>query len=261
MENKKIELKYTGKSPIWSTLLLLSLLILGGCDYIDALSKTGELTTKDFTIDTFDQIIIETSVELVLSNDTTVTAKAEGLDFILPRLELNQEEKVLRIESNGAIGFRKEQMPRLILSAPDDLRITSNFPAEITNLDTLIIDHLTIVVNGRGTFTQCDMLVDAGTISLAIYGSNVGDHTFKGKANQLHVVAEGLSSVNASDLEANEVNYIQRSVNDAYLNAKEKLYVEISSSGDLYYYGNPDTTINFGEPLYEVDLGEVIHLD
>ncbi|MGQ1891127.1 GIN domain-containing protein [Thermophagus sp. OGC60D27] len=263
-KNKTTKFKVVRKDLInrlFISLTPLITLILGACDYTDALSKTGEITTKKFSVDAFDQVIIETSVQLVLANDTIMSAKAEGLDFILPRLELNQDGKTLIIESKGAIGFRKEQMPRLLLSAPNKLLITSNFPAEISTLDTLSIEQLSILVNGRGTFTQCNMLVNAEMISISIYGSNVGNHIFKGKADKLHVVAEGLSSVNASAMETKEVKYIQRSVNNSYVKAEEQLYVEIASSGNLYYYGSPDTTIIKGETLYEVDLGRVIHAD
>ena len=231
-----------------------------GCDYTDALLKDGRMTEKELAVEAFDRVVIETSVRLVLANDQEYAARAKGLDFILPRLVLEQNGKTLVVDSEGMIGFRKKQMPELILSSPELKHITSNFPSEITTLDTLNISQLSIVVNGRGTFTQCDMVVNAGQISLSAYGSNAGNHIFRGKAGKLHVVAEGLSSVDASKLEAKEVKYLQRSVNNGYIWAKEKLFVNMLSSGDIFYYGEPDTTIQIGEPLYEVELGEVIHL-
>jgi hypothetical protein len=250
-------MKRTGYIFIGLIGLLLS---MSGCDYTDALLKDGKMTEKELAVEAFDRVVIETSVRLVLANDQEYAARAKGLDFILPRLVLEQNGKTLVVDSEGMIGFRKKQMPELILSSPDLKRIISNFPAEITTLDTLNIEQLSIVINGRGTFTQCNMLVDAGQISLSAYGSNAGNHIFRGKAGKLHVVAEGLSSVDASELEAKEVKYVQRSVNDGYMWATEKLFVNMLSSGDIFYYGEPDTTIQMGEPLYEVELGEVIHL-
>lgn len=241
--------------------VLLVLIIFSGCNYIDALNEDGELITREISVEAFDRVEIETSVRLVLSNDTVVRVRARGLDFILDRLNISQNGTTLIVEAEGNIGFRQKQMPDVIIAAPNTIRITSNFPSEISTLDTLIIDNLTIVVNGRGTFTECHMLLDAGQVSLNVYGSNVGNHIFQGKAEKLNVVAEGLTSVNASELIANEVKYIQRSVNDAYLRAREKLSVEIYSSGNVYYYGNPDTTVKRDYPLYEVELGNAIPLN
>ncbi|WP_025006794.1 GIN domain-containing protein [Marinilabilia salmonicolor] len=241
-------------------ILLISMICLSGCDYTDALLKDGEIIRKEVVLNSFDRIEIETSVELVLTNDADSVAVVEGLDFLVPRLVLNQEGKVLKIESEGLIGFREKQLPSVTVGVSGLKRITSNFPSKITSTDTLKISSLTVVVNGRGTFTQCDLLVDAGSISLAAYGSNVGNHIFRGKTGKLIVNAEGLTTVDALQLEAKSVRLVQKSVNSSYVNALEELSVDIFSSGNVYYTGNPDTTLNIGDPLYEVELGTLIRL-
>jgi microcompartment protein CcmL/EutN len=146
------------------------------------------------------------------------------------------------------------------LSANDLTRITSNFPAKITNTDTLSFENLTVVVNGRGTFTECNMAIDAGKISLLAYGSNVGNHVFKGKADNLNVVTEGLTTVDASELAAQNVSVVQKSVNSSEVNAVSKLLVNMLSSGNIYYTGDPEISMTEGKPLYDVELGNVIHL-
>lgn len=237
------------------------LLMLSGCDYTDALLKDGEVIRKEVALSPFERIDIDTSVNLVLINASDSVAIIEGLDFLVPRLLLTQEGKVLKIESEGLIGFREKQLPSVILGVSGLKRITSNFPSKITNLDTLKVSALSIVINGRGTFTQCDLLVDAGSISLATYGSNVGNHIFRGKADQFSVNAEGLSTVDSRRLDAKSVRMVQKSVNSSYVNALEHLEVEVYSSGNVYYSGTPETKIKMGEPLYEVALGDVIFLD
>jgi hypothetical protein len=234
--------------------------LLWGCDYTDALLKDGESVMKEVKLDTVESIEIETSVRLVLTNDTSHTAIVEGLDFIVPRLDLYQEGKALVIDSKGMIGFREKQLPTLKLGVRGIKKITSNFPAKITSEDTLRIEQLRIVVNGRGTFTECDLMVDAVSLSLSTYGSNVGNHLFKGKTEQFHVVTEGLTSVDALGLDAGEVKYVQKSVNSSRVKAIHKLTVNMLSSGNLYYSGDPVTNITMGDPLYEVKLGKVIHL-
>ncbi|PWE00790.1 GIN domain-containing protein [Marinilabilia rubra] len=240
--------------------IIFSAFLLFGCDYTDALLKDGKPVQKEVLLNNFESVDIETSVRLVLTNDTTNIAVIEGLDFIVPRLDLNQENNVLIIDSEGMIGFREKQMPILKLGVRNIKRITSNFPAKITSEDTLDFENLRIVINGRGTFTECNLNVDAGTLSLSAYGSNVGNHVFKGKAQKFNVVSEGLTSVDAFDLDAGDVTYVQKSVNTSCVRAINNLSVRMFSSGDLYYSGNPETNITMGEPLYEVELGKVIHL-
>ncbi|PRZ00940.1 GIN domain-containing protein [Marinilabilia salmonicolor] len=243
---------------IW-TLLILAILF-SGCDYTDALLKDGKMIRKEVLLGSIERIEIDTSVELVLTNGRDSVVVVEGLDFLVPRLVLNQEGDVLKIESEGLIGFREKQLPTVTVGVSGLKRITSNFPSRITNTDTLKLSSLSVVINGRGTFTQCDLLVDAGTLSLAAYGSNVGNHIFRGKADKLIVNAEGLSTVDALQLKAKTVRMVQKSVNSSYVNAVEALSVDIFSSGNVYYIGNPDTTLKIGDPLYEVELGTLIKL-
>ncbi len=239
----------------------LHLIMVSGCDYTDALLKDGEVVRKEISLNSYERIEIETSVNLVLTNATDSVAIIEGLDFLVPRLLLTQEENVLKIESDGLIGFREKQLPTVLLGASGLKKITSNFPSKITNMDTLKVSGLSIVINGRGTFTQCDLLVDVGNISLATYGSNVGNHIFSGFADKFSVNVEGLSTVDSRGLAAKSVRLVQKSVNSSYVNALEHLEVEVYSSGDVYYSGVPNTKIKIGEPLYEVALGSVISLD
>lgn len=243
---------------IWTLLILV--ILFSGCDYTDALLKDGKIIRKEVVLNSFDRIEIDTSVELVLTNERDSVVVVEGLDFLVPRLVLNQEGDVLKIESEGLIGFREKQLPTVTVGVTGLKRITSNFPSRITNTDTLRLSSLSVVINGRGTFTQCDLLVDAGTLSLAAYGSNVGNHIFRGKADNLIVNAEGLSTVDALQLKAKTVRLVQKSVNSSYVNAVEALSVDIFSSGNVYYTGNPDTTLKIGDPLYEVELGTLIRL-
>ncbi len=241
---------------------LLLILVAGfqACDYTDALLKDGEVVRKEIVLNHYEQIEIETSVQLVLTNNSDSVAVVEGLDFLVPRLLLKQEGTVLKIEADGLIGFREKQLPSVTLGVSGLKKITSNFPSKITNEDTLVVNNLQIVVNGRGTFTQCNLLVDAGQISLSAYGSNVGNHVFSGKAEKLRAQTEGLTTVDALNLEAKTVRLVQRSVNASYVKALEYLSVDVYSSGNVFYMGNPETSITMGEPLYEVTLGEVIHL-
>jgi hypothetical protein len=244
-----------------SWIFVLMIGFLSGCDYADALLKDGEIIRKEVVLNSFDRIEIETSVQLVLTNNADSVAVLEGLDFLIPRLVLKQKGTVLKIESEGLIGFREKQLPSVIVGVSGLKRITSNFPSKISNLDTLKISNFSVVINGRGTFTECNLLVNAGTISLSAYGSNVGNHIFRGRAEQLTIHAEGLSSVDASELDAEKVQLVQKSVNPLYVNASEVLNVDIFSSGNVYYTGSPETSLTFGESLYDVELGELIHVE
>lgn len=235
-------------------------ILLSGCDYTDAWTKDGQMIKKEIDVEAFENVEIATSVLLVLANDTIHKAEVEGLDFILSRLIVSQKDKEILIESEGSVSFRKKQMPVVTLSSPRFKKVISNFASEISCADTLKVNNLRVIVNGKGSFTECDLTLDAGTFSFAAYGSNVGSHLFKGKADNVKIISEGLCTVDALELNAEEVFYDQRSVNPGYVFAREKVTVEMNASGDVFYSGTSDTSVIWGSPLYEVKLGELINI-
>ena len=244
---------------LWIFLGFLSLLS-PACTYIDALTEEGEEVRKEIEIGPFERIVLDTSVRLVLTNDSLDGAIVEGPDFVLSRLNIFQKEEVLHVETDGFFGFRKAQMPQLTLNADGLQQVRSNFPVEISNTDTLEIENLRVVVSGRGSFTECDLTLRGGNMNISAYGSNVGDHRLSGKVEKLVVVSEGLTSVDASELVARVVNYRQSSVNPGFVHATEKLTVNMLSSGNLYYRGDCDVQFKEGDPLYKVELGELLEM-
>ena len=238
--------------------LLVLLPLFTGCSYIDGLTEEGEQIQKKFEVGGFERIILDTSVRLVLTNESLQNVVAEGPDFAIPKLKVFQEEDELYIESEGMFGFRQKQMPVVRVSAENIQNIRSNFASEITNEDTLDIGKLRIVISGRGAFTECDLVVKGERLDLSAYGSNVGDHRLAGEVRTLKVRSEGLTSVDATELATETTIYHQHSVNPGHVFATGHLKIEMHSSGNIYYRGNPKTEVEYGDPLYEVELGEVL---
>ncbi len=228
-----------------------------GCLYIESLSGDDEVVQTSQTLDPFDAVVIDTSVKLFLKNDSIFSADIEGQAFVVSRLKIEQKDRTVYIEAGGA-GFPKKQAARVVLHASSFKRITSNFPAEIGTLDTLKTNALSMVVNGRGSFTESHMTLKAHSFSLFCYGSNVGTHVLNGRVDLLRVQAEGLTVVEAGNLEAGKVDYVQRSINPGYVFAKEQLEVKMQSSGNVFYLGHPQVNVDYQHPSYQVDLGEVL---
>lgn len=240
--------------------LLVQMHLFSGCDYTSALFKDGEKVRKEIEVEAFDKIVLNTSAFLVLTNDTSYNIVIEGLDFILSRLEVTREDNVLMVESAKSFGFEKSQMPLLTVSAPGLNHIRTNFPVQITNIDTLRVEKMKIVISGRGSFTECNLTMDVESFNLGAFGNNVGNHILKGRANSLRIISIGMTSVDASGLEARNVVYEQKSVNAGQVHATDKLTVKMLFSGNVYYSGSPDTTIQVGSPMYNMEMGKVIQL-
>ncbi len=240
--------------------LIVLVLFLLGCNYMDALTSDDDTVFKTLPLEPFDNVVIETSVKLILKNDTVYNARLEGLAFVVSDLKIRQNGRTIHVEADGK-GFRKKQAAEVTLHAPSYKNITSNWPAEIATLDTLKLDNFSMVINGRGAFTNSNMTIKAKNLSIAAYGSNVGTHIFKGEAEVFSATSEGLASIDARELVAGKVKYIQRSVNPGYVFATENLDVEMAAAGNIYFTGNPRISVDNQPPSYQVELGKVVELN
>ena len=238
-------------------LLIVLVTLLSGCNYMDALTSDDDTVFKTLQLEPFDDVVIETSVKLILLNDTVFKARLEGPAFILSALKIRQNGRTIHIKADGK-GFRKKQAAEVTIHAPSFKTLTSNWPAEIATRDTLMLDHFSMVINGRGAFTNSNMTIKAKSLSIAAFGSNVGTHIFKGEAETFMIISEGLASIDARELLAEKVNYIQRSVNPGYVFATEQLHVEMAAAGNVYFRGNPQIIVDNQPPNYKVNLGKVI---
>lgn len=238
-------------------LITILLILLSGCNYIDALTREDDMVLKTLQLAPFDEVIIETSVKLILKNDTVYKARLEGLAFVLSGLNVTQKGRTIFLEADGK-GYRKKQAAEVTLYAPSFKKLTSNWPAEIATRDTLTLDHFSMVVNGRGAFTNSNMTIKAKNLSIAAYGSNLGTHIFTGESETFSVISEGIITIDARGLVADKVKYIQRSMNPSYIFATEYLEVEMAAGGNIYLWGNPQISVDNQPPNYKVELGRVI---
>ncbi len=238
-------------------LITALILLLSGCDYMDALTRDDETVRKTLQLEPFDEVVVETSVKLILRNDSVYKANLEGAAFVLSKLNIKQEGSTIHVEAGGT-GFRKKQAAEVTLHAPSFKRLTSNWPAEIAVHDTLRVDHFSMVINGRGAFTGSNFTIKARSLSIAAYGSNVGTHIFRGETETFHVISEGLASIDARELVAGKVYYTQRSVNPGYVFATDHLEVKMAAAGNIYFWGTPQINVENQPPAYKVELGKVM---
>jgi hypothetical protein len=242
----------------WGFLIgIVWLVLMPGCEYVEALFIEDDQVQKSIVLEPFEEVVIGTSVNLILCNDSIFRADVKGLAFVLSRLKIEQKGGILYIESEGT-DFRKMQAPVITLHATSYKKLTSNFASMVGVKDTLQTDVFTMIINGGGSFTQTNLAIKANSFSFSCYGSNVGIHVIKGVVENFNVISEGLTTIDARELEADKVQFVQRSISPAYIYAREALAVKMESSGDVFFWGNPQINVDYQPPAYKVELGQVM---
>jgi hypothetical protein len=122
----------------------------------------------------------------------------------------------------------------------------------------LLLDDFTLVVNGPGVYSESDLQLSGKSITIAAYGKNSGHHILKGSADHLRLTMEGLAWTDASQLIATNVKVTQRSLKSSFVHAANELTVNMYSSGDVYYSGNPILNFKTVDPDWQVNFGSAI---
>ncbi len=233
--------------------ILLLIISLPACSYIQHLKDDGEMLEKTYEVTEFTQIIADNSFEFVFENSNSQTISIEAMEYILEDVELIQEGNTLIFSHKHPGVLQKQKVPTVTINVPSNLNITLNAPCELKTNELINLNRLSIVSNGSGSFSGCDLQLHAQSIKLTCYAiDNIGNFYLAGTCPSLQIHIEGGVNVWAESLVSDQVSIIHKSIGSCHVNVNESLNLSIFSSGNTYYSGNPEN-IN-------VEKGEDIHL-
>lgn len=222
-------------------LFLPFLILIASCDYIVDLKKTGTTITQEIPWNGANHIEIWAPVKLILTNSASTKMEMTGMDFIVEGYTLTQTDDKLIIEHDHNSQLQENRMASLTLFAPGFKNITANSPCKITSQDTLHIDRLNIVVNGKGAFTSSNLIIKGQSINLAVYGgTNKSMQRLSGKTNTASYHIQGGTDIDALDLSTLETIIVNKSYGDCFVNAANRLQVQTYSTGNVFYTGSPE---------------------
>ncbi|MBN2610693.1 MAG: DUF2807 domain-containing protein [Bacteroidales bacterium] len=210
--------------------------------------------TKEEALQNFSVIHVHRNSEIVLVQDTCYKIVAEGEDRAVENTVWEVKNDTLRIKSRNSPIFRIEEVPRLTLHFPDLTWLTTFKPARIYNTDTLKLNYF--YVYSIGEIGELNLVVDCNTFGLDNSANTLGNFFIKGKASLAYLFNRYGSTIYADSLFCREVQVINESVGDVYISASEQLRVYLWSTGNIYYYGNPDISI-----VEKRNSGELVRLN
>ena len=202
-----------------ATLLLLFFLpfSMGGCIVIgpfwsNALVGNGVPKQETRQVGPFDKIVVDGSCDLKITCQEAVKLELHGDENILPHVRTEVHGNCLRIFADRNISPREGLSATISIPTLVGLKVNGSSTAVIDGLNSRRLD---VGINGSGRLEASGQVTD---LSVEINGS--GDATTTGLA------AENVAlQINGSG--------------DANVRAVKSIDVEISSSGNINYYGNP----------------------
>ena len=241
-------------------MLPLTIALLTSCDYIANLDKTGNQDTIYTPLQSITSIDVQSPCKLILTNVMNEVAMITGPDFIIDGYELTQEGENLIIRHKQSAYLQKEKMGHISIPASLLKSIALNAPCQVSSNDqTFTSDNLTIVINGKGIYSETDLVLDCQSFQLSVFGGiNQSHHQLKGKAKQTGYFIEGCTDIDATELMSQQTSITHRSNANCRIRCTETLNAIMYSTGSLYYIGSPQVNIERRETSLMKASGTVL---
>ncbi|MBN2805481.1 MAG: DUF2807 domain-containing protein [Prolixibacteraceae bacterium] len=222
------------------------------------MSGYGSIISEDITLDDFYSVTNYTvvDVEIVQGDEQSVTI--EGHENMLDQLQLvvRNEELSIEMKNHCYNNFRLKlyitvpELDKVALKSTGDLYLGTfeqNGTMELSSSSTGDINGIGYI---DGLETLYLSTTSTGDIDLEAYTDEVfvdihgtGDVRLIGSCFYQSIDMRGTGDYDAEDFESEECDISVRGTGNATIDVHEQLDVSISSTGDVYYYGNPSVSV------------------
>jgi len=201
----------------------------------DCFKSTGDVITEHRSVPAFTEVEVHDNVNLTFVQDSFTYIEVCAGENLLPLIVTEIQNGKLLIRNNNTCNWvRDYSIPiNIFAHIPKLRRVETYSSGKISSLNTLLCD--TIEGNNRGNGD-----IELNVSALEVYCKHaMGDNTFTGNAEYLYIYTTSIGFANCTGLIVNKATVINKGTGYSYVNACDKLDVELTSAGNIYYTGNP----------------------
>lgn len=238
---------------IFLPLLIVTLLIYCGCSKPGCLGNEGQVITLTRTLGSFDTLVLEDNIDLVLVQGGENQAEITAGERIIPNIVTELDGRTLRIRNSTDCRWMRDanERAKVQLTFSGLSFIEYKGSGDISNLDTIRLAELRVESTiGAG---DIELTIDNGLTVSIIFSENAGV-IMHGKTDRYTCYTDARGQLDLSDLTAKTMHIEYGGLANTEVNAIEQLSVQINYHGNVYYSGSPIIT-----SLKEYSTGRLIH--
>ena len=226
------------KKIFFFLLTVLSAVLNFSCkkeNLFDCLKSTGDVTTERRSISPFTEVEVHDNVNVIFVQDSETFIEVNAGENLLPLIKTELQSGTLKIENRNTCSWVRDYgIPiNVYVHIPLLKKVLTYGSGKISSSNTLQCG--TLEGNSRGTG---DIELDVNAFEIYCKQA-IADIIFTGSADYLFIFNTSSGFSLCSGLSVNRATVINLGPGNSYVNACDKLDVEIKSSGNIYYSGNP----------------------
>ena len=199
----------------------------------EKIKGSGNVITRDVSIQPFDELDASGVFELILSQGAKEQLKIEADDNLQSLFEVNSEGSHLRISMKKDVHYNSKKTMKVYLTFRNlkrmDLAMVGNVSSEgKLNFTELEIDNKSVG----------NVKLDITAQKLDIQNNSVGNFVLSGKVENAVIKHNGVGAIRASDLLVQTMDIEASGVGSAEVNAEKQLKVKDTFLGRVRNRGN-----------------------
>jgi tellurite resistance-related uncharacterized protein len=235
------------KNRIFLTALLFVSLLITSCGLITnagvkVITPSDNFTSENRNVSGFNSIEFSTFGKINIMQGDVESLNISGPDNLIPEISTTVTNNTLIIKTKQNITVTTLDSAHMLTFTivVKELGSLSVSGAGDVQIETLSTPSLTLSLSGAGRVTQNQLTTD----NLNIHLSGVGGININGKATQATIDMSGAGGVEAADLQIQNAKITISGLGGATLWVSDQLTGDISGTGSVSYYGNPQTNTN-----------------
>lgn len=200
---------------------------------------SGEYETEERKIGKIDEVTLTTVGKLNIEQSDNYSLTVEAEDNILPLIRTEVSGGRLTISMKPGVNIHTSKQITYYLSVEDLDYITTTSSGDVSCPD-LETGKIEIRISSSGDIAIGNLHASELEVNI----SSSGDAMISGEVTEQKIDLSSSGDYNAEDLVSTECRINISSSGNAYINVSEKLIADLTSSGDLYFIGDPETDFN-----------------
>jgi len=224
----------------WIAISLFSVVLITGCisslGFNRRVNGSGNVTKEDRALQNFTEVVLSEEGDLFIDVGNQEQLIIEAEDNLQEYLIAEVQGGVLDIKKlpeNVTLNATKPIRYHLTVKELKALTIKNSGDAEVTEVDT---DNFSIRITGSGSVYIDTLNVQRLDMELTSSGDlTVGE----GEADEQHIRLSSSGEYDGENVVCQNADVKLTSSGNATLHVLERLEADLSSSGNVYYIGNP----------------------
>ncbi|MDC3242592.1 DUF2807 domain-containing protein [Flavobacteriaceae bacterium] len=228
-------------------LILLSFMFLYNCNsdnIFDCIQGEGNRIRQEIEIESFDQILVNRDIELILKQEQFHNVIVETGQNLLSGIKVEVIENQLQLTDDNTCNFVRDYgLTKIFVSAPNINQIIQSSQYDVSSDGVLNFPDLKITSEDfslTNNFTVGDYRLELSCNNLEIISNNISSFFISGSTTNLTIgFFSGSGRFEADGLIAQNISLFHRGSNDMIVNPQLSLRGELRGTGDVISKNEP----------------------